>query len=50
MVVESKLPTIGTPRADSYEGDGYVIVRHPDTEVVKAALQTVIENIQITYG
>ncbi len=50
VVVESRLPTLGTPRADSYEGDGYVIVRHPDTEVVKAALQTVIENVQITYG
>ena len=50
LVVESKLPTIGTHRADSYEGDGYVIVRDPDTEVVKAAVKTIIETIQISYA
>jgi biotin carboxylase len=49
-VVESKLPTPGAPRSDSYEGDGHVIVRHPDSEVVKAALKTVIETIQVQYG
>jgi hypothetical protein len=38
-----RLPTVGAPRADSYEGDGYVIVRDPDTEVVKAAVKTIIE-------
>jgi biotin carboxylase len=46
-VVEAKLPTPGEPRSDSYEGDGYVIVRDPDTEVVKAAMKTIIETIQI---
>lgn len=49
LVVESKLPTRGAPRSDSYEGDGYVVVRDPDTEVVKAAMATIIETIQITY-
>ena len=47
LVVEAKLPTPGAPRSDSYEGDGYVIVRDPDTEVVKAAMKTIIETIQI---
>lgn len=46
-VVEAKLPTPGAPRSDSYEGDGYVIVRDPDTEVVKAAMKTIIETIQV---
>lgn len=49
-VVESKLPTPGAPKSDSYEGDGYVIVRHPDTEVVRRALTTIIETIQIHYA
>ncbi|MBK7583846.1 MAG: ATP-grasp domain-containing protein [Myxococcales bacterium] len=49
-VVESRLPKIGAPRSDSYEGDGYLIARHPDTEVVKAVMQTVIETIQIEYA
>jgi biotin carboxylase len=50
LVVDSRLPKRGQPRADSYEGDGYVIVRDPDTEVVKAAMKTVIETIQIEYA
>jgi ATP-grasp domain len=47
LVVESRLPAPGAPRSDSYEGDGYVIVRDPDTEVVKAAMKTIIETIQV---
>ncbi|MEO8707007.1 MAG: ATP-grasp domain-containing protein [Kofleriaceae bacterium] len=50
LVCDSRLPARGTLRSDSYEGDGYVIVRDPDTEVVKAAMQTVIETIQVEYG
>lgn len=50
LVVESHLPVRGTPRSDSYEGDGYVIVRDPDTEVVKRAMQTVIETIRVEYA
>jgi hypothetical protein len=49
-VVEARLPEPGAPRSDSYEGDGYVIVRDPDTEVVTAAMATIIETIQVQYG
>jgi hypothetical protein len=49
-VVEARLPPVGAPKSDSYEGDGHVIVRDPDTEVVKAAMKTVIETIQVHYG
>lgn len=50
IVVESKLPSPGTPKSDSYEGDGYVIVRHPDTEVVKKAMASIIETVQVEYA
>ena len=50
LVVESKLPTPGAHKSDSYEGDGYVIVRDPDTEVVKQAMATIIETIQVEYA
>jgi len=50
LVVESKIPSRGTPKSDSYEGDGYVIVRDPDTEVVKRAMNTIIETIQVEYA
>lgn len=49
LAVESRLPRPGAPRSDSYEGDGYVVVRDPDVEVVKRAMTTIIETIQIEY-
>jgi hypothetical protein len=50
LVMKARLPTPGDPRSDHYEGDGYVVVRDPDTEVVKAAVKTIIETIGIQYG
>ena len=50
LVVESKLPTVGASKSDSYEGDGYVIVRDPDTEVVKQAMTAIIETLQVEYA
>jgi len=49
-VVEARLPQPGAPRSDSYEGDGHVIVRHPDTELVTQAMKTIVETIQVHYG
>jgi D-alanine-D-alanine ligase-like ATP-grasp enzyme len=49
-VVEAKLPTPGTPKSDSYEGDGYAIVRDPRTAVVEAALRTIIETVKVRYA
>ncbi len=46
-VVEARLPQVGAHRSDSYEGDGYVIVRDPDVEVVKKAMNTVIETVRV---
>ena len=50
LVVDVKLPAIGAPKNPSYEGDGYAILRHPSDEVVTAAIQTVIETIQVRYS
>ncbi len=48
-LVEAKLPTIGAAKNPSYEGDGYVIVRHESTEKVKELVRTVIETLKIRY-
>ena len=45
LVVEAKLPREGQPPSDSYEGDGYVIVRDPDTAVVEHALSEIVRLI-----
>jgi formate-dependent phosphoribosylglycinamide formyltransferase (GAR transformylase) len=50
IVAEARLPTVGAPKSDSYEGDGYVILRDDDTEVVKRGLKTVIETIRVDYA
>lgn len=50
LVVESRLPSPGTPKSDSYEGDGYVIARAGDADSVRRALGTVIETIRIRYA
>ncbi len=47
LVVEARIPREGQPRADTYEGEGYVILRHDDTAVVAAALQRVVEVAQV---
>lgn len=47
LVVEAKLPREGQPPSDSYEGDGYIIVRHPETEVVESALQEIVATIRV---
>jgi len=49
-VAEARLPQPGAPRSDSYEGDGHVIVRDPDTNVVLQAMKTIVETIQVHYG
>lgn len=50
LVVECRLPAVGAPRSDSYEGDGWAILRDPDTEVVKSALKRIIQTIHVEYG
>lgn len=47
LVVEAKLPREGQPPVDSYEGDGYVIVRHEETAVVEEALQQIVQLIRV---
>jgi hypothetical protein len=50
LVVESRLPSPGQPSSGSYEGDGYVIVRHPDTSVVTDALRQLVTTVRIELG
>jgi biotin carboxylase len=50
LVVEARLPEIGQPTADGYEGEGYVIVRHPETSVVEKALRRLVSLIRVEAG
>jgi biotin carboxylase len=49
-VVESRLPQPGQLSSSSYEGDGYVIVRHPDTAVVEDAMWRLLTGVRVELG
>ena len=46
-VVRSRLPRVGQPRSEHYEGEGYAIVRHPTTEGAVHALRTLITTVKV---
>jgi hypothetical protein len=47
LVVEAKLPQAGQKTAGTYEGEGFLIVRHPETRVVEDALETIVRRIRV---
>lgn len=49
-VMEARLPALGAPKGDGYEGDGYVVVRDPSTDVVKQLLKKIIETVKVHYS
>jgi hypothetical protein len=50
LVVEAKLPRADQAPSTSYEGDGYIIVRHERTDVVEAALKRIVSLIRVDLG
>jgi Carbamoyl-phosphate synthase L chain, ATP binding domain len=50
LVVDSRLPRAGQPSSGSYEGDGWITIRHPDTEVVTAALRQLVTTVRVELG
>ncbi|MCZ6574569.1 MAG: ATP-grasp domain-containing protein [Planctomycetota bacterium] len=50
LVVEAKLPGAGQAPASSYEGEGYVILRHPESDVVEKGLRRLLELIRVELG
>ncbi|MCH9650126.1 MAG: ATP-grasp domain-containing protein [Deltaproteobacteria bacterium] len=47
LVVETKLPRAGQSPASGYEGEGYVILRHPETKVVEQALRRLVSLVRV---
>ncbi len=50
LVVEAKLPEPGQPRASTYEGEGYAIVRHPETAMVERAIARLVSLVRVETG
>jgi D-alanine-D-alanine ligase-like ATP-grasp enzyme len=49
-LVEAQLPRAGQPRASSYEGEGWAIVKHATTEGALLALKTLISEVRVELG
>lgn len=47
LVVEAQLPRPGQPAASDYLGEGFIMVRDPDTDVVEDALQRIIDGVRV---
>ncbi len=50
LVVEAKLPREGQSASGTYEGEGFVIVRHPETRVVEDALRRLVTILRVELG
>lgn len=49
MLMEARLPAAGAPKSETYTGDGYVTVRHPETKVVEDALDFIARTVNVNY-
>jgi hypothetical protein len=50
LVVEAHLPPEGQSPSGTYEGEGHVILRHPETAVVEAGLRRIVEVARVELG
>jgi biotin carboxylase len=50
LVTDVRLPQVGQAPAGGYEGEGYVLLRHPETAVVKDALLRLISTVRVELG
>lgn len=46
-ITDYRIPQPGQPAAISYEGEGFIIVRHPETKVVDEMLDFIINNVRV---
>jgi len=50
LVVDVRLPEVGQTPTGSYEGEGWVVLRHPETKVVEEGLLRLISLIRVELG
>lgn len=50
LVVEARLPQEGQPASGTYEGEGFIILRHPETAVVEEGLRRIVSRVRVELG
>lgn len=50
LITDVKLPAMGAAPSTSYEGEGFILVRHPDTAVVERAVARIAATVRVELG
>jgi biotin carboxylase len=50
LITDVRIPQIGQEKGKTYEGEGFIILRHPETEVVREALEKVVSTVRVVLG
>ncbi len=50
LVTDARIPQPGQEKGASYEGEGFILVRHEDTRVVEDALRHIVSNVRVELG
>lgn len=50
MITDARIPSMGTEKSKSYEGEGYILIRHKDTALVKEALEHIVSTVRIVLS
>ena len=50
IITDIRIPKPGQEKSQIYEGEGFIILRHPDTKVVEEALKDIVENVKVHLG
>lgn len=50
MIAQIQAPRLGAMPSSSYEGDGFILVRHPETRAVEQALKRIVEVVRVEVG
>ncbi len=50
LITDVNIPKPGQEKSLSYEGEGYILLRHPETAVVKEALSRVVSTVRVVLG
>lgn len=50
LIVDARIPAAGRVASGSYEGEGYIIVRHPETAVVERAVQRIVSLVRVVLS
>lgn len=50
LLVETDLPYIGQVKAGAFDGQGYLMLRHPETSVVEDVISQIVSRVQVEIG